>query len=100
MTIQLRADNLVLADRYGHTGTSVDIDFSDDPLTEQARLNFEIKNFFGWRHATKKYDTVFQRYSALGSHDHDRFIQHMLDTSPNQVIMAHRTAYLPPAQKS
>lgn len=70
--MKLHADNLILTDGTRH-GSSVEADITDDAF------EYLLKEFFGWR-TSAGYSSIAERYGRLGSHDHDRFLQWLLDT--------------------
>lgn len=39
-------------------------------------LEYELKRFFNWRTATKKYKSISDRFFHQVSHNYDRFIRH------------------------
>lgn len=43
-------------------------------------LEYELKLFFEWKTPTKKYNTFRERFSKLGSTDHDKFINHLINS--------------------
>lgn len=45
-------------------------------ITEMEIEN-EAKRFFGWRSATKRYNSISNRVKGLGSSEYDRFILHL-----------------------
>lgn len=53
---------------------SFEVDMSMEEIGQAA------KRFFGWR-TTKGFTGYYPRLMALGSHDHDRFVEYIYQTS-------------------
>lgn len=45
---------------------------------DKATLEYELQSFFGWR-TTKRFSTLRERFYSLGSSEHDKFINHLID---------------------
>ena len=46
---------------------------------DESTLEYELKTYFKWRTPTKIFNTFRERFSRLGSSDHDKFINHLID---------------------
>lgn len=68
MMIKLTQDNNWI-NKDNRRGLTIDKDI----------LEYELQSYFNWRTPTKRFKTFRQRFFSLGSSEHDKFINHLID---------------------
>ena len=78
MTYEITTDNLTLTDANGRSGRRIVARMT------KAEITRETQKFFSWASTPDPW----VRYNRTGSHDHDRFLQHLLSAYPERVRLS------------